>query len=186
MPFTFTPTELPDVVVVTPRRFHDDRGWFAETYKTSDFRQAGISAEFVQDNSSLSSAGTLRGLHYQLEPYGQGKLVTVIAGRVWDVAVDIRRSSPTLGRWVGVELSSETGELLWIPPGFAHGFLALEVGTLLTYKCTNEYNKESERSIRWNDPDLAIHWPQLTTIAEYRLSEKDALAPTFREAEVYP
>lgn len=186
MPFTFTPTELPDVVVVTPRRFHDDRGWFAETYKASDFTQAGIPADFVQDNYSLSSAGTLRGLHYQLEPYGQGKLVTVVSGRVWDVAVDIRRSSTTFGRWVGIELSAETGDLLWIPPGVAHGFLALEGGTQLTYKCTAEYNKESERSIRWNDPELAIKWPNLDPGVEYRLSEKDAVAPTFHKAETYP
>lgn len=186
MPFTFSNTALSEVMVVTPRRFPDDRGWFAETYKASDFAEVGIVESFVQDNTSISSAGTLRGLHYQLAPYGQGKLVSVVAGRVWDVAVDIRRRSPDFGRWVGVELTAETGELLWVPPGFAHGFVALEDNTQLSYKCSAEYHRESERSIRWDDSTIGIEWPQLDDGIAYRLSEKDANAPTFHEAEVYP
>lgn len=186
MPFEFAPTEIPAVIRVIPRRFPDDRGWFAETYKTSDFAAAGIGDYFIQDNHSVSAEGTVRGLHYQLPPHAQGKLVRVVRGRAWDVAVDIRRGSDTFGRWVGVELSEENGEMLWVPDGFAHGFVALEDETHLTYKCTAEYNQESERAIRWNDPELAIAWPELPSGGEYRLSHKDAAAPRFAEAEVYP
>jgi dTDP-4-dehydrorhamnose 3,5-epimerase len=176
---------LPEVVRVVPRRFDDDRGWFSEVYKDSDFAAAGIPGPFLQDNHSVSAIGTVRGLHYQLPPHAQGKLVRVVRGRVWDVAVDIRRSSSTRGRWVAAELSAEMGEMLWVPPGFAHGFVALEDDTHLTYKCTAEYHKESERAIRWDDPDLAIAWPALPPGAEYRLSEKDAAAETFAHAEVF-
>ena len=186
MPFEFLPTTLPVVIQVKSRLFSDDRGSFTETYKQSDFFKAGIDHAFVQDNHSVSTAGTLRGLHYQLPPHAQGKLVRVVVGRAWDVAVDLRRSSPTFGQWIGMELTAVDGTMLWIPPGFAHGFLALEDETHLIYKCTAEYDRDSERSIRWDDRELAIQWPQLTTIAEYRLSEKDAVAPTFHEAEVYP
>jgi dTDP-4-dehydrorhamnose 3,5-epimerase len=186
VPFEFFPADgLPEVVRVVPRRFADDRGWFSEVYKDSDFAAAGIAGPFLQDNHSVSAIGTVRGLHYQLPPRAQGKLVRVVRGRVWDVAVDIRRSSATWGRWVGAELSAETGEMLWVPPGFAHGFVALEDDTHLTYKCTNEYHKESERAISWDDPDLAIAWPDLPSGAEYRLSEKDAAAAAFAHAEVF-
>jgi dTDP-4-dehydrorhamnose 3,5-epimerase len=186
VPFEFVPAEgLPAVVRVVPRRFADDRGWFSEVYKDSDFAAAGIAGPFLQDNHSVSAIGTIRGLHYQLPPHAQGKLVRVVRGRVWDVAVDIRRSSATWGRWVGAELSAETGEMLWVPPGFAHGFVALEDDTHLTYKCTKEYHQESERAINWDDPDLAIAWPALPPGAEYRLSEKDAAAESFTDAEVF-
>lgn len=186
MPFLFLATDLPEVVVITPRRFTDERGWFAETYKKSDFTSAGINESFVQDNHSMSALGTIRGLHYQLAPYGQGKLVSVAGGKAWDVAVDVRRSSPTFGNWVGVELSAENGRLLWIPPGFAHGFLALEEDTHLVYKCTAEYHSASERSVRWNDESLAIRWPESPAGGDYLLSDKDANAPLINEAEVYP
>lgn len=170
---------------MVPRRFPDDRGWFAEVYKESEFATAEIAGPFLQDNHSVSARGTLRGLHYQLPPHAQGKLVRVVRGRVWDVVVDIRRGSVTWGKWVGVELSAENGEMLWVPPGFAHGFVALEDDTHLTYKCTAEYHRDSERAIRWDDPDLAIAWPTLSGGAEYRLSEKDAAAPPLADAEVF-
>lgn len=186
MPFEFTATALEGVVKVTPRRFSDDRGWFAESYKQSEFAAAGISASFVQDNHSFSYTGVVRGLHYQLPPHGQGKLVGVIAGCIWDVAVDIRRSSSNFCRWVGVELSASSGEMLWIPEGFAHGFVSLEEGTHVAYKCTAEYNPDSERSLLWNDPDIAIEWPELSLDQEYRLSPKDAAAPSRAAAELYP
>jgi dTDP-4-dehydrorhamnose 3,5-epimerase len=174
------------VLHIRPRRFADDRGWFSESYKRSDFAGAGISEYFVQDNQSVTTRGTLRGLHYQLPPHGQGKLVQVVAGRAWDVAVDIRRASDSFGAWYGVELSAEQGNMLWIPAGFAHGFLALEDETRLVYKCTAEYNSASERSIRWDDPELGITWPAAGPQGEYLLSGKDAAAPGLAAAEVFP
>ena len=185
MPFDFRPTELDAVTLVEPRRFCDERGWFAEAFKASDFIAAGIEGPFDQDNHSVSSRGTVRGLHYQLPPHEQGKLVRVVRGRVWDVAVDVRRSSSTVGRWVGLELSAENGLMLWIPPGFAHGFVALEDDTHLVYKCTSEYHKDSERSIIWNDVELAIDWP-LPPDVDAQLSEKDAAAPSFGGSEIFP
>lgn len=197
MPFDFIPADgMPEVIRVIPRRFVDDRGWFSETYKRSEFVAAGIDGVFVQDNHSVSAAGTVRGLHYQLPPHGQGKLVRVVRGRVWDVAVDIRRSSTGWGRWFGAELSAENGEMLWVPAGFAHGFVALEDDTHLTYKCTAEYHKASERAIRWDDPELAIAWPAPGEDGDeevgggsnsaYLLSDKDAAAASLADAEVYP
>lgn len=184
MPFTFLSTDLPGVVLVEPRRFDDDRGWFAETYKHSAFVEAGIELPFVQDNHSCSAAGTVRGLHYQLDPHAQGKLVRVVRGRVWDVAVDIRRSSPTYGRWLGYELDEESGRMLYVPPGFAHGFIALLDETHLVYKCTAEYHSASERSIRYDDPDLNIDWPRVAG-REHSLSGKDVDAPGLADAEVF-
>jgi len=186
VPFEFIPTGIPDVVRIIPRRFSDDRGWFAETYKRTDFVAAGIKAEFVQDNHSVSAIGTVRGLHYQLPPHGQCKLVRVVRGRAWDVAVDIRRTSPTFGRSIALELSDQNGEMVWIPEGFAHGFLALEDDTHLTYKCTHEYHQESERAIRWDDRELGIQWPALPDSCDYQLSEKDAKAPSLSQAGVFP
>ena len=183
MPFEFLPTRLDGLIEIRPRRFGDDRGWFAETYKQSDFRGAGIEGPFVQDNHSLSALGTVRGLHYQLPPHAQGKLVRVVSGKAWDVAVDIRRGSPTFADWYGLELTGESGNMLWIPPGFAHGFLALSDETHLVYKCTAEYDKASERAIRWDDANLAIDWPRLPREGEYLLSEKDAQAPSWDKAE---
>lgn len=182
MPFSFFRVpELPDLVVIRPDAFSDERGIFLESYQESAFRAAGIEWRFVQDNHSVSGAGVLRGLHYQLPPHAQGKLVRVVRGRVWDVAVDIRRSSPSFGRWYGMELSAENRTMLFVPPGFAHGFLALEDGTEFLYKCTAEYRKESDRGIRWNDPELQVMWP----VPSPMVSEKDAALPLFGEAELF-
>jgi len=150
-----------------------------ETYKESDFTAAGIPGPFVQDNHSRSSRGTLRGLHFQKAPYAQGKLVRVTRGAVWDVAVDLRPGSVTFGKWFGIELSETNKILLWIPPGFAHGFVALEDNTELQYKCTAEYHAPSDGGIRWDDPDIGIPWPDLGI--PYILSEKDKKLPLLRE-----
>ena len=158
MSFAFEPLAIPGLVLVKPRVFPDDRGFFLETYKRSEFAVAGIDADFVQDNHSRSTRGVLRALHYQLPPFAQGKLVRVSEGRIWDVAVDLRSSSPTFKKWVGVELSDENHHMFWIPPGFAHGFVALSDTVHLLYKCTAEYDKPSERGIRWDDPELAVAW----------------------------
>ncbi|NNM68151.1 MAG: dTDP-4-dehydrorhamnose 3,5-epimerase [Spirochaetales bacterium] len=177
MPFSFTPGPLAGLVLVTPRRFLDPRGWFQETYKRSEFVDHGIPETFVQDNLSYSSKGTLRGLHFQKGNSAQGKLVSVLAGAVWDVAVDLRVGSPTRGKWYGVELRAEEAQLFYIPPGFAHGFVALTDGTLFSYKCTAEYDKPSEAGLLWNDPELNIAWP----LTDVQVSEKDALLPTWAE-----
>ena len=177
MPFSFSETELPGLVIVTPRVFPDDRGFFIETYKESDFRKAGIAERFVQDNHSRSSKGTLRGLHFQRSPYAQGKLVRASRGRLWDVAVDLRPDSPTYRRWLGVELSEDNRVMFYIPAGFAHGFVALEDGTELQYKCTAEYDAASDGGVRWDDPELAIRWP----ITDVLVSAKDAALPYLKE-----
>ncbi|HOX31114.1 MAG TPA: dTDP-4-dehydrorhamnose 3,5-epimerase [Spirochaetales bacterium] len=181
MSFTFKELGIPGLALVQPRVFPDERGFFLETYKRSEFAAAGIGADFVQDNHSRSSRGTLRGLHYQLPPFAQGKLVRVLLGRVWDVAVDLRPSSPTFRRWLGTELSDENNAMLWIPPGFAHGFVALSETAHLAYKCTAEYDKASERGIRWDDTELAVGWP----IREVLVSPKDASLPGLGEAELF-
>jgi dTDP-4-dehydrorhamnose 3,5-epimerase len=176
------PTQLPGVVIVEPAVFGDARGWFYESYHEPKFhaglRELGLPVPrpFVQDNHSLSAAGVLRGLHYQRSPHAQGKLVRVARGRVWDVAVDIRQDSPNFGQWVGVELSAENRRQLWIPEGFAHGFLALDDDTEFLYKTTDVYARECECAIRWNDPDLAIEWPLQQGQAP-SLADKDAAAP---------
>lgn len=180
-----TPTALPEVLIFEPRVFSDERGWFMESFNQAVFEQAtGIACVFVQDNHSYSKQGVLRGLHYQLPPYAQGKLVRVTQGRVWDVAVDIRRSSPTFGQWVGVELSAENGRQLWIPPGFAHGFVTLSETAEFLYKTTALYNKASEGAIAWNDPQLAIKWPEIAG-TPFILAEKDAAAPHFKDARLF-
>ena len=179
MPFSFKPLEIPDVILVEPKVFGDQRGFFMETYKKSDFKENGIPYEFVQDNHSKSQRGVLRGLHYQLYPRAQGKLVRCVRGRIWDVAVDIRKGSPWFGKWVAVELSEENKLMLWVPPGFAHGFVALEDDTEVMYKVTDEYAPDLDRGIIWNDPDLAIDWP----IKDPILSDKDRSLPSFNEAE---
>jgi dTDP-4-dehydrorhamnose 3,5-epimerase len=180
----FVPTAvLPDVVLVKPRVFEDDRGYFLETWQEEKFAAAGVPARFVQDNHSRSARHTLRGLHYQIvRP--QGKLVRVTRGSVLDVAVDIRRSSPTFGRWVGVELSEENQYMLWVPAGFAHGYLAISEQADFLYKCTDFWFPQHERGIAWNDPDLGIDWPLAGGSAE--LSAKDRAAPAFRNAECFP
>jgi dTDP-4-dehydrorhamnose 3,5-epimerase len=158
---------------VEPRRFRDERGFFMETYHESEFRAAGIGEPFVQDNHSRSSKGVLRGLHFQVGQKAQGKLVRAVAGAIWDVAVDIRPASSTYGSWWGIELSADNALMLYLPPGFAHGFLTLSEEAQVIYKCTAEYDKASEAGIRWDDPDLAIDWPSREVI----VSAKDAALP---------
>ncbi|GAB4523981.1 MAG: dTDP-4-dehydrorhamnose 3,5-epimerase [Anaerolineales bacterium] len=179
----FLPTSLPEVIIVEPRVFGDARGFFMETYHQAKFHAGGISAAFVQDNHSGSRQGILRGLHYQIR-HTQGKLVRVVAGAVFDVAVDIRRTSPNFGRWMGVELSAENKRQLWIPEGFAHGFYVLSEWAEVMYKATDLYAPEWERSIRWDDPDIGIAWP-LVNGRPPLLSQKDADAPFLRDAEVF-
>ena len=179
-----TPTALPEVLLIEPKVFGDARGFFMESWNEARFNAAlGQDVHFVQDNHSRSARGVLRGLHYQLAPHAQGKLVRVVKGAAFDVAVDIRKGSPTFGKWVGVELSADNKRQLWIPEGFAHGFLALEDDTHFLYKTTNLYAKESERSIVWNDPEIGIQWPvgQLTL----RLTPKDEQAPVLRGADLF-
>jgi dTDP-4-dehydrorhamnose 3,5-epimerase len=185
------PTALPGVVVVEPAVYADDRGWFMESFNEARF-EAGLVAlglpaprRFVQDNHSCSHAGVLRGLHYQLPPHPQGKLVRVVRGSAFDVAVDIRRGSPTFGRWVGVELTAANHRQLWIPEGFAHGFVALEDDTHFLYKTTDVYAKDCERAIRWDDPDVGIAWPLPAGCAAPRVAPKDAAAPRLAQAEVF-
>jgi dTDP-4-dehydrorhamnose 3,5-epimerase len=181
----FIPTDISDVVIVEPRRFCDDRGYFFESWSQQVFAEHGIHANFVQDNHSRSAQGVLRGLHYQLW-HAQGKLVRVTAGEVFDVAVDLRRSAPTFGRWVGVTLSADNARLMWIPPGFAHGFFATSHGGAeLQYKCTDRYAPDYERSLRWDDPEIGIRWP-LIDGRPPTLAAKDADAILLRDAEVYP
>ena len=174
-------TGLPGVLVVEPRIFRDERGAFSETFHAERYAQAGVPLAFVQDNFSRSRKGTLRGLHFQ-EPKAQGKLVQVTRGKVFDVAVDVRRGSPTFGQWLGLELDGETLRQLWVPPGFAHGFCVLSDEADFVYKCTAPYAPEAERSIRWDDPELAIAWP----ITQPLLSKKDAEAPLLKDAPVLP
>ena len=175
-------TDLPGVVVVEPRVFGDDRGFFFESFNAEAFAAAGLPTHFVQDNHSRSQRGVLRGLHFQ-NPEPQGKLVRVTAGAVYDVAVDIRRSSPHFGRWTGVELTAANKRMLWVPEGFAHGFLCLEDGTDFLYKCTTVYRPQHEHSIRWDDPAIGIDWP-LGDITP-SLSGKDAKAVSLDDAEVF-
>lgn len=173
MPFRFERLDIPDVVMIEPRVFRDERGFFVESYKHSEFAAFGINDRFVQDNHSRSRKGVLRGLHYQNPPRAQGKLVRAVKGEIFDVAVDIRKGSPTYGRWVGVNLSEENMIMLYIPAGFAHGFLALSDVADVIYKTTDEYSPEHEAGIIWNDPEIGIDWP----LAELVLSPKDAKWP---------
>lgn len=176
-----TPTAIPDVMVIEPKVFGDARGFFFESFNQQAFNQAtGTHHQFVQDNHSRSTKGVLRGLHYQLPPHAQGKLVRVARGAVWDVAVDIRPESPTFGQWVGVELTEDNHRQLWIPPGLAHGFVVLSDSADFLYKATDYYHPASERGIAWNDPQLAIAWPG--EIGDWLLSEKDQRWPGLEEA----
>jgi len=170
-------TAIPGVVIIEPRVFGDPRGWFSESWQQQRYQEAGIPGPFVQDNQSFSGHGILRGLHCQ-HPFAQGKLVQVLIGEVFDVAVDIRRGSPSFGRWVGVHLSGDNHRQFWVPPGFAHGFVVLSETALFTYKCTDYYHPETEFSIRWDDPDIGIDWPLATSPS---LSAKDAAAPLLRD-----
>lgn len=176
-----TPTELPGVLIIEPRVFGDSRGFFVETFQVDRYAKAGIGSQFVQDNLSRSMKGTVRGLHFQ-EPHPQGKLVQVLRGAVWDVALDVRRGSPHFGAWVGIELSEENHRQLWIPPGFAHGFCVLSEMADFFYKCTDFYSPDDERTVRWNDPALAIRWPVQSPL----ISARDGTAATLAEMSVLP
>lgn len=173
-----TSTALPGVIEITPKRFGDDRGFFSETWNKVTWAAAGIDLDFVQDNHSLSSVqGTLRGLHFQSPPHAQDKLVRVIAGSIFDVAVDIRKGSPTYGQWIGVELSAENGKQLLVPKGFLHGFLTLTPDTQVVYKCSDIYAPDCDGAVAWNDPDIGIDWG--TSDQAVTPSEKDKLAQSF-------
>ena len=171
-----TPCDIKGLYVIEPTVFKDERGYFMETYNQNDFHEAGLDMVFVQDNQSMSVKGVLRGLHYQKQ-YPQGKLVQVLQGEVWDVAVDIRRSSPYFGQWTAVTLSSETKNQFYVPPGFAHGFCVLSETALFAYKCTDYYHPAAEVGFRWDDPEVAIAWP----LQKPLLSDKDARLPLLRE-----
>lgn len=179
----FIATDLPGVVIVQPKVFGDERGFFMETYRMDEFEAAGIPTRFVQDNHSRSQQGVLRGLHYQIQQ-PQGKLVRVILGEVFDVAVDIRRNSPHFGKWTGAYLSAENKREMWVPPGFAHGFYVLSDWAEVTYKTNDYYAPQWERTIAWNDPQLCIHWP-LIGAQQPSLSAKDSKASSFADAEVF-
>ncbi len=172
-----TQTDLPDVMLIEPRVFGDARGCFFESYNRAVFAEAGLHPVFVQTNLSESVQGVLRGLHFQRQPHAQGKLVSVLAGEVFDVAVDIRRGSPHFGRWMAAVLSAQNRRQLWIPPGFAHGFLTLSERAVFSYQCTALYDRASDAGIRWNDARIAIDWP----MAQPSLSDKDAIAPFLDE-----
>lgn len=172
-------TEIPDVLIFEPKVFGDSRGFFFESFNKKIFDEAvNRNVEFVQDNHSLSAKGVLRGLHYQIEPFAQGKLVRCIEGEVYDVAVDIRDDSPTYGKWVGVNLSADNHRQLWIPEGFAHGFLTLSERAQFAYKTSNYYHPQSDRGIIWNDPDINIQWPSIDITIN--LSEKDKVQPSLK------
>ena len=177
MPFSFQRLDIPDVVLIEPKIFEDRRGFFMETYHYQDFEKAGIPQVFVQDNHSRSQKGVLRGLHFQIEPFAQGKLVRCVRGGIFDVAVDIRKESPTCGKWVAATLTEENRCILWIPRGFAHGYLSLQDGTEILYKTDQLYSTEHERGIRWNEPDLSIRWPLDDPI----ISDKDGRLPGLKD-----
>ena len=180
----FNLTEITDVVLIRPRAFSDERGWFVESWEERKFAVAGLNEKFVQDNHSRSARHVLRGLHYQRQ-HPQGKLVRVTNGAAYDVVVDIRRSSPTFGKWLGRELSDQNHHMLWIPAGCAHGFLALSDSVDFVYRCTDFYSPADECTIRWDDPDLNVSWPLPSGLSPI-VSKKDAAAPSFRAAEVFP
>ena len=177
MPFKFIELEIPGLILIEPKIFSDNRGFFMETYKESEFKENGITEKFVQDNLSKSSRGVIRGLHFQIEPQAQGKLIQVVHGKVWDVAVDLRDNSPSYLKWIGLELDSVTKKMFYIPPGFAHGFTALSDKVIFQYKCTNEYDMISERGIRWDDKDITIDWPVENPI----VSDRDRELPFLKE-----
>jgi dTDP-4-dehydrorhamnose 3,5-epimerase len=182
MPYTVTPTAIPDVLLLEPRVFGDARGFFFESFNARDFREVtGLNVDFVQDNHSRSAKGVLRGLHYQIQ-HPQGKLVRVVQGSVFDVTVDLRKSSPTFGRWVGEILSAENHKQLWVPPGFAHGFVVLSESAEFLYKTTDYWYPEHERSLLWSDPTVNITWP-IDLVPQ--LAAKDAAGKLFDDAETF-
>ncbi|MCX7981382.1 MAG: dTDP-4-dehydrorhamnose 3,5-epimerase [Syntrophales bacterium] len=179
MSFRFHPTEIEGVTLIETDIYPDHRGFFAEIFKVEAFQRWGLPISFVQDNFSFSVQNVLRGLHYQMEPHAQGKLVVALYGEIFDCAVDIRKGSPTYGKWLGIKLSAREGRLLYIPPGFAHGFCVLSASAVVMYKVTQDYNPQSERGIIWNDPAIGIKWPIESPI----VSEKDALLPSLATAD---
>jgi len=178
-----TKTSIEDVICIEPQVHGDERGFFMETWRDTWLETLGAGLKFVQDNHSKSKRGILRGLHYQIQN-PQGKLVRVVSGEVFDVAVDMRRNSPTFGKWVGVLLSARNKKMLWVPPGFAHGFLVLSDSAEFVYKCTNYYSPEHDRTLLWNDPDIGIQWPELPD-TDILLSEKDKQGARFENADTY-
>lgn len=179
MPFQFERLRIPELILIKPEVFPDERGFFMETYKYSDFSAFSIKERFVQDNYSCSRKGVLRGLHYQRHPRAQGKLVQVVSGKIFDVAVDIRTDSPTYGKWVGLVLSAENKQMLYIPRGFAHGFCVLSEEARVIYKVTEEYSPQHDTGIIWNDPEIGIRWP----VKEPIISIRDTALPLLKEAE---
>jgi len=179
MPFDFVQLEIPGLTLIKPRQFGDNRGLFLELYKYSDFVKAGIGEHFMQDNYSSSTKGTLRGLHYQKNPKAQGKLVSCVKGRIYDVAIDIRKGSSYYGKWSAVKLTEENKYLLYVPPGFAHGFQVISDTAEVMYKCTEEYSPENDRGIIWNDPDINVLWPLKAPL----LSAKDKSHPLLTDAD---
>ena len=182
MKFQFIPQDIPEVIRIIPTVFGDSRGFFMESYQQSAFHEAGITATFVQDNHSKSTKGVLRGLHFQNPPYAQGKLLRCVRGEIFDVAVDIRKNSPTFGKWVGIVLSEENKEMFYIPEGFAHGFMVLSDEAELLYKATGEYNAASEGGLLWNDPSVGIQWPK---VEKPLLSAKDEQWKPLSEQELF-
>lgn len=179
MSFTTEPLEIPDVVVLSPTRRRDTRGWFMETFRASAFEALGLPDRFVQDNLVRSVRGALRGMHYQMDPAAQGKLVSVVHGRIFDVAVDVRGGSETYGKWVGRLLDEASGDALWIPPGFAHGYVVLSDVAYVAYKVTTEYRPELDRGIRWDDPEIGVLWP----VDDPLLSDRDRKLPFLADLE---
>jgi len=179
MPFQFTGLEIPDVVLIEPRVFPDERGFFMETYKLSDFAASGVPGSFVQDNHSRSAKGVLRGLHYQKNPAAQGKLVRAIVGEIFDVAVDMRKGSPTFGKWVGQTLSAENRRIMYCPPGFAHGFCVASESAEVVYKVTAEFAPETEAGVTWDDPEIGIEWP----LTDPLVSPRDREWPGLHDAD---
>ena len=181
MPFEFKLTEIEGIILISPKLFKDERGYFMEIYKKSDFFQNEIKEKFVQDNQSKSIKNTIRGLHYQIPPFAQGKLVRCVKGKIFDVAVDIRKNSPTFGKWVGIYLSEENKNMMYLPVGFAHGFYTVSEIAEVVYKATSEYSSKHDKGIIWNDPDINIKWPSQNII----LSEKDKRLPLLKNSEVF-
>jgi dTDP-4-dehydrorhamnose 3,5-epimerase len=180
MPFSFKKLEIPDVILVEAKTFPDDRGFFMESFKESEFNKNGINTKFVQDNYSRSTKGVLRGLHYQKNPMAQAKLITAIKGEIFDVAVDVRKNSPTFGKWVGEILSEKNHKLLFVPQGFAHGFQVLSDEVDVIYKVDNEYSPENDRGVLWNDPDIGVKWP----LQDSLISDKDKKQPLLKDADI--
>jgi dTDP-4-dehydrorhamnose 3,5-epimerase len=181
--FNFSTVDIPGILVIEPEAYFDDRGFFMETYNTDIFHDGGFKGEFVQDNLSHSKKGVIRGLHYQNHPRPMGKLVSCIRGAIFDVGVDIRKGSPTYGKWYGAVLNPENKKMLFFPPGFAHGFLSLEDNSSVCYKCTGTYSKEHEAAVIWNDPDIGIAWPVDEVGGQVIVSEKDKVSPRLKDAK---